>query len=367
MVNWPGSVTGRGRIAGVLLVVEVALLLVAAVATVALTAAAEGASAAGAGGASESLGSAAAPALWFDRNTISVKPEYDRGNRLIVDEGTLTNRSTEPYSGKISFYAPKGADIQMACEIAANGDHNCQFYQVEDKGDHIIVSWQLARPLQPGGRLPVYFEYYYGPSPGAKLRNVNFAVAQQFPADAVEIVVTPPLRSSAYQSQVRASTTSEASGGFTNYYYNLGPKNAGQTVGIEFAYEKGDSRPSAPPKSTSQGGGQGSGAATTRGSVPPEERSGLANPGVAAAVVVLIALFAVGLYLVVKRGGAAAKPASKPAWRTVSGSVLASAKSSTKRSAADEKAKARELLLEGKISEKTYQRLISDIENPNER
>lgn len=304
-----------------------------------------------------------APALWFERNTITVKPEYDRENILVVNEGTLVNRGTEPYSGKILFYAPKGADIQMACEIAANGDHNCQFYQVEDRGDYNIVSWQLARPLQPGGRLPVYFEYYYGTSPAGKRREVNFSITQQFPADAVEIDVTPPLRSSAFDSPAQATRTSQLSGGFTSYQYELGPKTAGQDVSITFAYEKNDPRPSVAAKPGSQGSGQGTVSAGGAGSATIQERSGLANPTVAAMVVVVIALFGVALFLVVTRTSTPAQSPARAGARAGSGTKQQpGVKESSRRTAAEEKARARELLLEGKISEKTYQQLIRDIE-----
>ncbi|MDI3281395.1 MAG: hypothetical protein QJR13_08515, partial [Bacillota bacterium] len=100
--------------------------------------------------------------LRFQSLTVAVQPEYDTREVLVIQEGELLPAGKGPYAGYIRFAIPKGASIDMACQVADNGNHYCQLYELEDKGEYAELRW---RPGEAIGDKPyrAYLKFYYNP------------------------------------------------------------------------------------------------------------------------------------------------------------------------------------------------------------
>jgi hypothetical protein len=96
--------------------------------------------------------------------SVLVKPEYDDPRTLVIYEGNFVNSGTSVIKKDtlISFIIPKGAQIGMACELNAQGGHECQPYTTKDLDDNQVqLSWKITKDLQPNQKYPIFLEYYY--------------------------------------------------------------------------------------------------------------------------------------------------------------------------------------------------------------
>jgi len=96
--------------------------------------------------------------------TVDVWPEYDDPRVLAIYQGTFVNNGSSDFDGYVKFNIPKEAQINMACEIV-NGNHLCQPYKTEDKGDYVELKWKTTKIIKPGQEYPVFLEFYYDPIP----------------------------------------------------------------------------------------------------------------------------------------------------------------------------------------------------------
>lgn len=294
--------------------------------------------------------------------SLEVKPEYDEPGVLVINSAHLINAGTTPYSGPITFRVPKGANIDMACEIAADGNHVCQLYGIEDKGEYNELSWKVSRPIQPGERFPVYLEFYYNPIQGEKDKNIAFVYNPVYPIDQMNLAVYQPLRASNFTLNPPAARTEKSGDGLTAYAYTYNNFTAPK-LDLKISYTKPDNTPSFKKQQNSNRAG-GTGA--------PAVASGGLSANTAVIVLLVVILLAVlGMFIYYatsgqpkkraavgyghgsgNRGNGGARNQSKPA----------KAPASTPVSVEDEKRRARQMLLDGKISEQTYNKLIADLD-----
>ncbi len=306
---------------------------------------------------------AEAGALRMSDLNLEVKPEYDEPGVLVINSAHLINTGNTPYSGPIAFRIPRGANIDMACEIAADGNHVCQLYGIEDKGDYNELSWKASRPIQPGERFPVYLEFYYNPIQGDKDKTVAFVYNPVFPIDQLNLAVYQPLRASNFKLDPPAARSGKAGDGLTTYEYTYNNFTAPK-LDLKIAYTKPDNTPSFKKKQqdSNQPGQAG-------GPVPASSGLSANTAVIVLLVVVLLAVLGMFIYYATNsqpkkraavgygrgsgnRGNGGSHHQSKP--------VKAAA--STPVSVEEEKRRARQALLDGKISEQTYNRLMVDLD-----
>lgn len=99
--------------------------------------------------------------LVVEKLEISVWPEYDQPAVLVIYSGQLTNQLHLPYDGSVFFNIPKSAQLELVCE--AELGLQTVIYTMEEYEDYKQVSWQVTKPIEPGGTLPFLIEYYYDP------------------------------------------------------------------------------------------------------------------------------------------------------------------------------------------------------------
>lgn len=226
---------------------------------------------------------------------LSVRPEFDTPEVLVIHNVTLTNTSDTPFRGRVGFRLPKGAQLQMVCEVGQGGGHACQPFSSEDKGEYVEVTWNATRPILKGDRFPVYVEYYYNPFTSKKPRQFNLQFHSAYPIDALYVVLTQPKGSSEWKVDREATLSRPVKDGTTDWQYNFTNQPAG-LLAFNVSYVKQDDRPSVErPKqaANSQPPAQGGGS-------PP--RAGSRMPFWLQGVLGLILLAVVGCFVLIVRG-----------------------------------------------------------------
>lgn len=291
---------------------------------------------------------------------VSVWPEYDRPQVLVIYNGVLVNNTGEPFQGEIRYRLPQGAQVNMVCELEKG-----MVYQPYDtpRGENgVEVVWRPSRVLQPGETFPVMFEYYYQPVAGAGERDLEFTYQESFPVEQLQISIQQPLRAEGFQVDPPADYLDQEDVNgqqFTNHNYQFNGVAPGQQFAFKISYSKPNAEPSVMPA-----------AATT----PAQPEPSSPSPFSTTVIVILVAFVVVlAFFLLYPRRNAVPSPASG---RSRSGGNDNRRKGTAAREKAAgpaggaavadsiqaEKKKIRKMLLDGKISEDTYRQLLAEIE-----
>lgn len=276
-------------------------------------------------------------ALVFKKLDVSIMPEYDDPRVLIVNEGTLVNKSSKPVTGQVSFSIPKSAEIGMACELVNGGQHSCQPWQKEDNGEYDLLSWKITKTLQPGEEYPVFWEYYYTPTQGftAPDKTLDIGLISNYPLTQITFSIIQPLKATNVKLNPVIPLSGQTSEGMNLYSITYTDQPAGEKIPLNLSYTKTDPNPS---KEKPQ---------DPNSPLPQQGASGasLGNPQVLFPVLIFVLGLAIFvMYFLNKR---------KPVRRT--------RKNPDKNEL--ERKKARQLLLQGKITEATYQEILADLED----
>lgn len=348
-----------------------------------------------AGSGSWSVGEAAESAsLKVKRMTIDVKPEYDTPDVLVTYLAVYSNDSELPSSRKVRFKIPKEAELGQTCEIDKNGNHFCQLPEASQEGAFKEVSWDMGRSLGASEQYLAYLEFYYNPIQGAPDKRILYSYTPVEPVESLEIHVTQPARSTNYKSEP-SPVSSGMSGNLSYHAYNFSSVQADQPVMIDLSYTKADSKPSVKKEDVTGAMGT-SGQSQAPGAGPGSSKN---TAMVAVAVVLALALGFLLYYGSRPRKPAAGAAAHRGTSRGrvdthASGSSRGqgSGASARKSGAAsgkgrperpletqagrgrggttdpeNERRRARRLLLDGKISEETYNRLLAEIDRDKAR
>ncbi len=304
-----------------------------------------------------SLAAQGSELAWKDLD-LQVWPEYDDPRVLVIYNGTLTNISGKEYRGRVYFNIPKGItvnEIQMACEIV-NGGHQCQPYEIEDKGDYQVLSWKLTRPVAPGEDYPVWLEYYYNPLTGSPDKTMTFDYIPYYKTENVKVTVKEPLKSTNFKIDPAPTSTGQDGEGFNNYIYNFQNIDANTPVKLNISYTRSEKKPSVEKANPNTNQQKPSDPLGTSAWKKPE----VLVP-VALFVIVLIAFIFYSMYY----------SKNQPPTDRVNrihkkyggrNNYDSGTKSNASPKTAREKKRIRQLLLDGKISEETYRELIADLE-----
>lgn len=267
----------------------------------------------------------------------SLWPEYDKSDVLVIYSGTFVNDTGKPFSGKLAYYMPKGANINMLCETEKG--MLCQRYIVEDAGKYSKVIWRPSRTISPGEEFPIMFEYYvdyfdetvssrqFTDIFRAPFNVTNLTIEVKKPSGAENFRMTPD------------SQWSRTNGDFDNYYVSYQDVQKSEEIPVKVNYTRETSTPSV--QKTSTGDSQGVQTASTA--------------GVNNKMIIVVALFFAAMAAVVifiTRKPSAVKDSGKSQ----------NTKAQNNKQIKNEKEKIRKMLLDGKISEDTYKQLMKDLE-----
>lgn len=294
--------------------------------------------------------------------SVAVKPEYDDPRTLVIYEGNFVNSGTSTIRKDtlISFIIPKGAQIGMACELNAQGGHECQPYTTKDLDDkQVQLSWKITKDLQPNQKYPVFLEYYYDNKATAPNKTFDYTFSPTYTLDQLDLSITAPKAATNFTISPSASTTQRDQEQLDNYVYNFSNKTPSDPVTLKISYTKNDNKPTFDKPQT---GGSPDSASTDNKS------SGSDNPVLLVIMIIFIVLLAVLLVYTLKKPGKPPVPPQGKVHKNPSGSKKTNTNinantAKNKDTHSQQKKKIRQMLLDGKISEETYQELLQDLKD----
>lgn len=281
--------------------------------------------------------------------TIQIMPEYDLPDQwppntpalLVGYYGTFVNNTSGEFTGEIELDLPLDHPefkINMICETEQG--MACLPYRINYDGNTVV--WKLSRTLKPGDEMPFMLEYYSSPFTSGDVR--QFELSPVFRSDVINITVdiSQPARSSNFSITPNPQRT-QTRDGFNHSYLYYNDLKAGGAIDIAVSYLKADNNPSVSKESPlSMSDFQTS-----------KESGGIDDTAVLVAVIISFSIifFGIMIFLSFRSKG-------KPTYRT--GRQVRS-RIKSKNVSDMERKRIRKLLIDGKISEKTYKELLKGI------
>ncbi len=299
--------------------------------------------------------------------SVSVRPEYDQPGVLVIYEARVLNDSPQPFSGELAFQIPEGAPVPHACEITREGDHISRLPRIESVGTLRLVKWNIDRQLGPGDEYHAFVEFYYNPiEKVGDLKSLAYRFVPLVPTDRLDLTVVEPLNAAElrFSPQHTESRLASLDGRTFNVHLfqweNLLP---GQAVQVDVSYRRADDRPSIAARSEPLASGASGGAARAT-------RSGWGDPALVGLGLVLFGALGLFLYHGMRRPQGPSRlsspgPARRQAISRAGAEKVAArapAPAGSPLSADEERRLARQLLLQGRISEATYQQILKELE-----
>ena len=280
---------------------------------------------------------------------IQIMPEHDLPAKwpndvpavLVGYYGAFVNSGAVEFDDRIEMTLPVNEPnfiINMVCETEAG--MVCLPYDIDRTGE--AISWRLSRPIQPGERMPFMLEYYSNPFASGSRKELNISPVFSTRLGAVDVEITEPARSSDFGVLPQPQRTLERDG-FLRHQFSFDSVQGGEPLAFRISYIKEDNRPSVgsgPPQAAAANGA-------------PSGRGNSGDVSLTAVMVIggSIIVFGVLLFIGLRTEG------RKRQVRSVARPGTA-AKGTNRQ---QEQKKARKLLLEGKISENTYKKLMKEI------
>ncbi len=280
----------------------------------------------------------------------SIWPEYDKSPEvLVIYSGTFVNDTGEPFQGELRYKIPKNADINMVCETEKG--MLCQRYILKkDNPDYDVIVWKPSHPVEPGAEFPIMMEYYYKPfEAGSNPKAFTQIFRPAFPLTNLTIEIKAPKGASEVKLTPEAQQTQGDSEGFTNYYYQYANLTPEDQLTFDVSYVRTENTPSV----------QANNAANNANNQEPKTESSL-DSTIVILLVVFILLLGVFLFFAVSKNNQNKSRSTKSKAKKKGGVKGKGGGNNSK--AAEEKRKLRKLLIDGKISEETYQRLLEEID-----
>lgn len=282
--------------------------------------------------------------------SVDIWPEYDDPRVLVIYQGTFVNNGSADFSGYVKYKIPKFAipkegQINMACEIVNGGNHSCQPYKLEDKGDYVELSWKTTRIIKPGQEYPVFLEFYYDTIKGSPEKSFSYLFMPSYVIQNLNINIKQPLRTEDFQVDPKPLETTVDTKGFSNHKYSYTSLSPEDKIAFKVNYVKKDNEPSLQ-KDIPQSA-QSSGTSNTSSQLPQSDA--WKDPIVMGTVIIFILLLVIVVFFALNFNKKTVKEKT-------------SKSSSTNPQLIKEKKKLRQMLLNGKISEETYQELVRDLE-----
>ncbi len=176
--------------------------------------------------------------LRIGRMKVSIMPEYDSPDVLVVYEGKFSDKDAFP--NQATFTLPKGVTrLTDVCSLSPGGQHFCQLYDITDKGEYNETTVKLPYS-------DFFIDFQYSPfkvKSGRVERDFEYAVKSLYPIDALEVSIQEPLRAEDFKiSPVPTGNTEKK--GFKYHNYTYKDIKQGQDVKFKINYMKDDVKPS---------------------------------------------------------------------------------------------------------------------------
>ncbi|MDA8235292.1 MAG: hypothetical protein M0Z31_10920, partial [Clostridia bacterium] len=271
---------------------------------------------------------------------ISVMPEYDTSDVLVLYSINYVNTSSQPYNGEVRFQVPKGMTNNIVKETSTTNDNHL-VVRVEEKADYAEFVWKPSQPIQSNASYPIHLEYYYNPLPGSGNKAFTYQFRATMPVDQAKINVFQPLKATDFKMEPVGRLLGQDNQGFQVYGLNSANLKNGDKVDLKVTYTKDDPNPSVQKPGSS--GATGQPAQTGRSQL---SSSVIIIPTVALVVIIVI---------IVVKAFSNREMERETANRRVKSQN--NREESRESKLAKEKRKLRQKLLNGEISEGTYHEL----------
>ena len=288
---------------------------------------------------------------------LQIWPEYDDPRVLAIYTGTLTNNSEKEFNGRVYFNVPKEIEVRMACELINGGQHSCQPYEIEDRGDQQVLSWKTTKPIAPGEEYPIWLEYYWNPLNGHPDKTMALDYVPYYETGTLSLTIKEPLKSTDFKTDPAPTSKGQDGDGFSNNNFtfnNIGPN---KPVNLNISYTRSEKEPSVEPLDPNAG---------QQGSTPDTlGTSAWKKPEVIVPVILFVIVLAIFIFYSLNR------TQDTPPTNRVNRihNKYGSKNNNSPGSRGDqpkttkEKKRIRQMLLDEKISEETYRELIDELDN----
>jgi hypothetical protein len=164
---------------------------------------------------------------------ISLWPEFDRPEMLVIYRGTFAPDTPLPVSVEIRIPASVGQPSAVA--YVGEGDERLnQQYTTRQEGDSLVIAFQLAT-------LGFQVEYYDTlPIDSEGRREYSFSYTADYPVESLTLGFQEPPTAQAYTLEPSADSVAAAADGLTYYSVEAGPLAQGETKSWVLTYEKAD-------------------------------------------------------------------------------------------------------------------------------
>lgn len=176
--------------------------------------------------------------LKIGRMKVSIMPEYDSPDVLVVYEGKFTDKDAFP--NQVIFTLPKGVTkLTDVCSLSPAGQHFCQLYDIVDKGEYNETSVKLPYS-------DFFMDFKYSPfkvKSGRLTRDFEYIVKVIYPIDMLEITIQEPLRTENFEILPKTLNTTNKKG-FKYHNYKLDNIKSGDDIRFRIKYIKDNIKPS---------------------------------------------------------------------------------------------------------------------------
>ncbi|MBI3599940.1 MAG: hypothetical protein HY097_04785, partial [Nitrospinae bacterium] len=145
--------------------------------------------------------------LRIGRMKVSILPEYDSQDVLVVYEGKFSDKNAFP--NQVTFTLPKGVTkLTDVCSLSPGGQHFCQLYDITDKGEYNETAVKLPYS-------DFFIDFQYSPfkvKSGKAERDFEYAVKSLYPIDTLEVSIQEPLRAEDFKISPNPMSNTEKKG-----------------------------------------------------------------------------------------------------------------------------------------------------------
>lgn len=300
-----------------------------------------------------------APDLSFEQMGLSIMPEYDQGapQVLVIIKGSLVNRGSHPISGKdVVFRAPKGSNWTAIAELSSDPLTTSPKYsemrtqaRVSAEGDYEVLALRMTKTVKPGEQYPLQAEFYYPGLEGGPDKSLQLAFMPTYSAKSLLLEIAEPKGAQGFASGLGAGQTQTGGDGLTYHTYTLAGLTAGTPFKVDLTYTRAGNGPSLETQQSS--------------ATPASSGSSTNTTAIVIGVLVLAALAGLLLFA---GGGRSRAPAQARGARGVREAHRRADRETFRKAPApaggEARQRARELLLDGRISEDTYRTLIAELD-----
>lgn len=281
--------------------------------------------------------------------SIQIMPEHDFPGQwpkdtpalLVGYYGTFVNDTTNDFSEDVVMEIPldhPNFKINMICETERG--MVCLPYRLNR--DNNTVTWKLSGTLKPGEEMPFMLEYYSSPFVPGETKSFKLSPVFNSDLNKVTVDISQPARSSDFLVLPAPQKSTNQDGTNHSYLY-FNDLKAGNPIGISISYIKPDNNPSI----------IGNSNINTNNFQSSSVNGSKSDYTLIIAVIISVSVAFLGLMIYLSSKKRVAVPLRYNKQKQSSGK--------SRNTAQSERNKIRKLLIDGKISEKTYNKLLKEI------